>query len=433
MSDWIDKLDRQVFPFVEYPGYDARYPALEGIPLTEVEAEGIRDVSRKLYTIFAKACDIARQGNQQFLQDMEIPPKLWPYLTIPNPLHEPTWLSRFDFVYDERQKLRMVELNADTPCGIIEAYYGNAVYCKEQFRINPNAGEQAHLEAFLKRVYDESFQPTANLETGSLVAAKPFVFSCFHDYIEDFGTTKYLMETMCSAVEKTSPIVPTDESIQFISFYDIQVDKETGDCILPDGRTAGGLYRLHPLEILVEEVAEDGYPIGTRLLDGYEDGRFLMMNPPEAILMQSKAFQALVWSLMEDGRFYTAEENAFIRETMLPTYFTEADCPLHTPYIVKPIWGREGLGIQVRQDGSALFQKEVPAPEKVVRRDSENMVYQKFVHQPARFVRTDAGAQKGYVTMSCFMLASDASALYARFSPEEVAGTEAYWLPLFQQ
>lgn len=430
MSDWIDKLDRNVFPFVEYPGYDQRYPAIEGMDITPSMAAEIREASGKLYKIFQKACNVAQYGGNKFLSDLEIPRKLWPYLDIPNPLGLPTWLSRFDFVFDEHRRLKLCELNADTPCALIEAFYANEIYCKEHFRTNPNEGEREKLKKLLLKIFHESVQTAADLGSGRLVAAKPFVFACFPDYIEDYGTTKYLMNAMMEAVNEESPVVPVGESIRFASFYDIRVDKDTGDCVIPDGTFAGGLYRMHPLEILVDEESDDGYPIGTRLLDGHENGRFLMLNPSEAILMQSKAFQALVWSLHLDGRFYDEEEQHAIEEYMLPTYFEENDCEKDVEYIEKPIWGREGLGIRTKKNGKIVLEKKVPDDDEIVRRDSLNTVFQEFVHQPSMRFLTDEGNIKGYVTISCFMLGDKPSALYARFSPEQIAGTEAYWLPL---
>ena len=76
-----------------------------------------------------------------------------------------------------------------------------------------------------------------------------------------------------------------------------------------------------------------------------------------------------------------------------------------------------------------LLAKEVN-PEDVVRRESEKCMYQRFVDQPETEVKTDEGLLTGYRTLSCFMHGEKPGALYARFSPEQIAGTEAYWLPL---
>lgn len=435
MRDWIDTLDRKVFPFVEYPGYASRYPALTGVSLTPEACAELREASRSLFAIFSKACQVAGMADDRFFAAMDIPKNIRPYLSIPNPFSVPSWLSRFDFVLDREGHFHMVEINADTPCAVVEAYYGNGVYCHHFHKADPNEGAYDKLKAFLLRIYQEGFHASADLQTGKLIAARPFVFSCFPDYLEDYGTTMFLMHAMQEAVAETHPPVPAEESIRFCSFYDLQVDRETGACLLPDGTQAGALYRLHPLELLVEERAGDGYPIGTRLLDGYADSRLLLFNPPEAVLMQSKAFLALVWSLMLDGHFFSGEEARIIRKYLPASYFSMDDAPREKdhdkPLIHKPVWGREGVGIFVTENGERILQKEVPDAEDVVRRDSSHDMAQEFIPQKRGSVLTDDGRLNGYLTLSCFMLMGKPSALYARFSEYPVAGTEAYWVPLF--
>jgi glutathionylspermidine synthase len=100
-----------------------------------------------------------------------------------------------------------------------------------------------------------------------------------------------------------------------------------------------------------------------------------------------------------------------------------------TSWIKKPIWGREGAGIEVLDRNGVRFGKEVDT-EDIVRRDSRDSMYQFFVEQQPCEADTDSGRLTGYKTLSCFMLGKNPSALYARFSPDQIAGTEAYWLPL---
>ena len=69
---------------------------------------------------------------------MDMPENLIPYLHRGNPLCLPTWLSRFDFVLDDREQLRMVEINADTPCFLIESYYANGVAARYFDKVDPN-------------------------------------------------------------------------------------------------------------------------------------------------------------------------------------------------------------------------------------------------------------------------------------------------------
>ena len=128
-ADWRDLLNREIFPFVEYEGYDDKYPT-KNIELIQPElAEELRYVSGVLFGAFQRAVAVCQKCGDNFLEDLEIPPQLIPYLQKDNPLHLASWLSRFDYVLDKQGNFHMVEINADTPCAVIEAYYGNMEAC----------------------------------------------------------------------------------------------------------------------------------------------------------------------------------------------------------------------------------------------------------------------------------------------------------------
>ena len=75
------------------------------------------------------------------------------------------------------------------------------------------------------------------------------------------------------------------DTIVFESFYHLAV-MEDGSLALPDGRTVSFLYRMHPMEILIEETADqDASSLGELLMDGYKAGKFHMMNPPESLII----------------------------------------------------------------------------------------------------------------------------------------------------
>ncbi len=57
-------------------------------------------------------------------------------------------------------------------------------------------------------------------------------------------------------------------------------------------------------------------------------------------------------------------------------------------------------------------------------------MYQDFIKQKHFTHTVDSGYEEGCLTLSCFMLGDQASAVGCRFSPEEIAGTEAYFVPL---
>ena len=108
------------------------------------------------------------------------------------------------------------------------------------------------------------------------------------------------------------------------------------------------------MELLIDETTADGEPLGEMFLDLYNEYRFNLFNPPEAIILQNKSFMSLVYALYLTNQFFTGPERDIIKRYLTPSYF-ESDFP--------------NLGDQ-------------------------------------------------------------ASAVGCRFSPEEIAGTEAYFVPL---
>ena len=190
----------------------------------------------------------------------------------------------------------------------------------------------------MKRVYERTSQENSKYNTIKSGEANPFVFACFHDYLEDLGTTKFLMNTMKSAYPEAD--------VRFLSFYDMVIDDE--GILLPDGSHASNLYRLHPMELLIDETTATGEPLGEMFLDLYNEGRFNLFNPPEAIILQNKSFMSLVYALYLTNQFFTGPERDIIERYLTPSYF-ESDFPNLDEglYIQKEIWGREGRNIQV--------------------------------------------------------------------------------------
>ncbi len=429
-SDWIDRIDSNIMPFVEYEGYENRYPANDIHVMPGYRIEELREASKKLFGLFCKAVKVCQQCDESLLREMEIPEDIIPFLHRGNAMNLPTWLARFDFVLDGSDEFKMVEINADTPCAVVEAYYANELACRNFGKKNPNQGCCEELKSWLADIY-WSASPPIDLKTSGFSMESPFIFSCFEDYKEDYGTTLFLMNAMKAGVGELVP----DEAICFESFYGLGID-EANQIITSDGRVAKGIYRLHPMELLIDETSEDGSTIGINMMKGYTAGRFTMFNPPEAIIMQSKGFMAFLWSLAEmEHVSLTADEVYIIRKYMLPTYFEE-DCVFGIRkypgqlWIRKPLWGREGLDISV-VDGSGRIQfLKDNLPEEVIRRESRGTIWQRYIEQPDIQANTDEGYLKGFRTLSCFMLGNSPSAIYARFSPEPIAGTEAYWLPV---
>lgn len=427
MQSYIDQLDRKVFTFIDYEGYDDRYPALSTQAFPRAFYEEIRQVSRGLFGIFCKATQVFQAGPDDFAGQMDMPQELIPYLHKANILGLPTWLSRFDFVLDRDGHLKMVELNADTPCFLIESYYANGVAAGFVGKLDPNEGLRDDLRAYLGGIHDVvmTMASKGRIDSAGSILEQPFVFACFDDYIEDAATTRFLMEEMKAARPHMDA--------RFLSLYDMAIDP--GGIPLDDGAYAAGLYRLHPMELLIDETTPDGEPLGHYFLDLYQEGKFALFNPPEAIIMQNKSFMALVYALYLTNRFFTPQERRLIDDYLVPSYFENDFSALADgSYIQKEIWGREGRHVKVmeKRNGEAQvhLEKEVDNYDDIVCRDSNRLMYQDFIQQKIFRHRVDSGTKDGYLTLSCCMLGGKPSAVGCRFSPEKIAGTEAYFVPL---
>ena len=432
MKSYIDELDRNIFNFVEYEGYDDRYPSLSMQSFSADFYDEIRHASRRLFQIFYKAAKVFQMAPDDFARNMDMPENLIPYLHKSNALGLPTWLSRFDFVLDVNGNLRMVELNADTPCFLIESYYANEIAANYVGRKHPNKACREELRIFLKRMYNAVLSAKygrdvyeSMIANGGCPSKEPFVFSCFHDYFEDYGTTQFLMNELKSACPEADT--------RFLSFYDMKIDD--AGIPLADGSHATLLYRLHPMELLIDEQTPDNEPLGEMFLDLYEENKFALFNPPESIILQNKSFMSLVYALYLTDQFFTKPDRDIIEQYLVPSYFENDFSALDDGlYIQKEIWGREGRHVQVvqkRGNTSELYmEKLVDNYDDIVCRDSKKVMYQDFIQQK-RFTHTvDCGVKDGFLTLSCFMLGDQASAVGCRFSPEEIAGTEAYFVPL---
>ncbi|HZG74323.1 MAG TPA: glutathionylspermidine synthase family protein, partial [Paenibacillus sp.] len=151
--------------------------------------------------------------------------------------------------------------------------------------------------------------------------------------------------------------------------------------------------------------------------------RLALLNPPSAFIAQTKALQALIWSLHERRTFFTQEEHDAIGEYMLPTYM---DNVFHgsAPYVRKPIFGREGgavelfdaSGVSEARDGETLYWDQ-PA------------VYQKRVELPRVRVRTLRGETEGRLLWGSFLIGGKPSAIVSRIGGA-ITGNTAYFAPV---
>ena len=94
MKSYIDELDRNIFNFVEYEGYDDRYPSLSMQAFSSDFYDEIRHASRRLFQIFCKAAKVFQMAPDDFARNMDC----LLYTSHAILIHVPPYMSGFSSI-----------------------------------------------------------------------------------------------------------------------------------------------------------------------------------------------------------------------------------------------------------------------------------------------------------------------------------------------
>lgn len=361
------------------------------------------EAADRLGEVILRAVEIARQADDELLLGLGVPEAALAAVRLTEQPEVPTVIGRFDFAYT-KQGVKMLELNSDTPTGIVEAYHVNGNLCRYYGLDDPNEGMAAHLRSALQEAV------SAYARAG--YATDRIAFSALDWHEEDASTTRFLLEQ--SGLNGT-----------FVPLSELRVFEDRLHTLSADGRhePIDVLYRLHAIEKLADDTDEDGYPTGAHVLDLIARRKVALINPPAAFLAQTKALQALVWTLHEERQFFSEGEHRAIGRYMLPTYL-ENRFHGKLPYVSKPILGREGGGVTLYgADGEPIakdhegFYWEQP------------MVYQQLVELETLKVETISGPYEGRLLWGQFLIGGKPSAVVARVG-EAITGNLSCFVPV---
>lgn len=380
-NNWVDDIDREIIPYIKEPEWKYSYPTKTAISISEEEKEYVEHQARIIFNAMNKTVKCVRNL-----------PEFEKFNFIASKFDCTAHLARMDFVKDMDNEFRLIEINADTPCAIPESFYGNFVYTRDEETKQCINKKLAITFAALSTSVDDFF-----------------VFAANEEYQEDWYNAKYLYENF----KRYSPRINS----ALASLKDLEV---FDDGVYLSGKKIDFLYRLHPVEMLMEDVSEDGYPVGKKLIELHNEGKVVLVNSPEAIIMQDKRLFAIMTDFDNRFGFYTKEERK-ATILMMPYTTTDKQQKISDKVIVKPIYGREGLGITIIDDYNSTK----------IDNSHDEYIYQEFIEQPTVEAETVEGDKlTGYVTYSVFLLNGEPTAWYARFSPKEICDEEALWIPI---
>lgn len=403
MSQYIKK--RKGF-YSNYPHfwsdlYECEYSLFHVFPITEQTMKQLQLATERMGKIFFKTARLLRDLSNEQLLELGFPDASLPFIRLKG-MYPESVISRFDFALTDDNRIKMLEFNSDTPTFIVECFQMNGKVCEKLGYDDPNANQERLLSSGITKAVMEF---TKGMENPNVV------FTAHHEHIEDWNTAMYL-SGLCHVENKVMPMRElriTDDAL---------VDR--------DGVPIDVLYRqTYPIEDLIEDQdPETGDLVGVELLQLVKEGKLFIINPLSAFLIQPKSIQCLIWGLAEEGAFYTSEEQKWIKEYMLPTYF-EPDLFLgKSPFVQKPSFGREGDTITIRDKDTNIMIRNAHETYK-----SSLPIFQKYTELPVVFLETEKGIEKLSYMFGAFLIAGKASSIGIR-AGEKITGNESYYLPV---
>ena len=414
-SSWIDILDEKIIPYIDAPDYETRYPVLSPLYISKSEKEKIQYIAREVCAVMAKlAEDVRSKGNVMPIDIINMTPKLTPFILDDDSKYV-TNIARLDFVKDKNGIYKVVEINADTPCAMPEAFYGNAV-AQKYFTGSEDDGFDAELIEPFTELLKTTLKGKINFSGVNITLAANDA------YAEDWANMMYLKNTLEDYIK-----AHFDE----YEFVNVRAARLIDLVVKDDGvyhNDGSGeykidvLYRLHPLELLMDDESDDGYPVGLKLMDLANMHKVILVNPVKAILMQNKAMMAIAHYLAGSTGYFDDAAKQIVRTNIAETSMDAKDLA-GRKFLTKPIFGREGCNISIIEpDGTFSYEAEEA--------DDCADIYQEFIDSDLVSVETDAGRWEGKFTYSCFVINGKPSKLFVRFSPYDITGIEALFVPV---
>lgn len=237
--------------------------------------------------------------------------------------NDPSLYGRFDLVYEspEAGPAKMLEYNADTPTGLVEAsliqwYWFEDKYRKGFLPRKDHDQWNGLHEALVDRwhVLDQKLAGPSLLH---------LAYSEQETSGEDLMTVGYLLDTATQAG------LPA----QLVEMSALGYDETEGRFVAADDRFIEAIFKLYPWEWMM---SEDYGPVMARHAPtGW-------IEPPWKMFLSTKLLPAVLWHL------YPGHEN------LLATYLDDGRAPTMTEYVRKPLHGREGDGIELHGEGLDL-------------------------------------------------------------------------------
>jgi len=322
-SDWQKRVERVGITYHTLADGSPYWDESAYWEFTAKEIDRLEAATAEVQRLALAAGDVIL--DQDRLGQMGIPAAAGPAIKAAWNGEPPALYGRLDLAYDGNT-IKLLEYNADTPTGLVEAAVAQWYWLQDCF---PGADQfnslHERLIAKWKDLKDYTTSPIYFANAG---------------LDEDRMTVGYLQDTAQQAGIKT----------QHLGMAEIGWDNRRGCFVDLGGHAIGTLFKLYPWEWLLAE------PFGANALgtlppqsalreygprkDKRMWGSMLWIEPIWKMMWANKALLAILWELNPG------------HELLLPAYL---DGPRDLrSYVRKPLLGREGAGIAVVKEGVAV-------------------------------------------------------------------------------
>lgn len=224
---------------------------------------------------------------------------------------EITIYGRFDLAYEEGQPPKLLEYNADTPTGLLEAAVVQWYWLKDVF-----PGEDQ-----FNSIHERLIEAWKRYKT--VMTGKMMYFSSM-DEMEDFMTVTYLQDTAVQA----------GCDARYIQTEDIGWHARRQVFTDLDENEIRHIFKLYPWEWLLRDSFADRLSASSTK----------WLEPPWKMILSNKAILAVLWKLFPD------------HPNLLPASFA----PMDGPSVRKPVLAREGANILLKADDNSVIQTGGP-------------------------------------------------------------------------
>lgn len=380
---WIDSLNTDVIPYLYDKEYDYYYPTKSMLEIKNKDL--LISYAQEAYKQIIKEVQFDFERDDPFIFRNEF---VFKKIMTKEDLYSN--ILRFDFVRTLDNDYKLIEANADTPCAIPETFYGNFIAIPNQDK--ENVANKRLAEIFINEC--NKVELKHNYTTINIA------FAASDEYIEDWANAQYLYENFKrfnTHKEYNAFLVPLSQ----LAIYDD--DKRCG--VYFEDNMIDVLYRLHPVEMMINDISEDGYSVGLKLIEFHYNDIVKLINPPGSIFLQNKELFKYLFGM------------SFIPKTL------NGSSQFNRKVIAKPIFGREGDGIQIFNNMNECRNRLYKLSDYLI---------QEYIEQPTEQIETvNRDILNAYITYSIFMLNGYPSVLYTRASVNPVCGVDAFWIPCY--